>query len=101
MFAGIALLAPMLTGGRSDYYSKLGNLVMQVPNCCRNCHYYEWDAPDDGLTIWRYCLVNVVFPTKKGKCKRQKKDYEDRITLPIELDDDAGWYNAHIRKRKI
>ena len=52
----------------------------QVPDCCRNCKYYEWDTPDDGYTIWRYCTIGVKMPVKKLSCKKQKP------LLPVEKD---------------
>ena len=46
--------------------------VFTVPKCCRNCKHYEWDTPDDGYTLWQFCLLNVKFPVNKQSCKRQE-----------------------------
>ncbi len=47
-------------------------LLNNIPKCCRNCLHYDWDTPDDGFTIWRYCSLGIWFPTKKKTCKKQK-----------------------------
>ena len=43
----------------------------QLPDCCRSCPYCGWDSQDEYSPIWYYCEAGVMFPVRKGSCKRK------------------------------
>lgn len=47
------------------------NLPRQVPDCCWNCKHHDDDWNEFRGVTYHYCMLNIVFPTKKNTCKRQ------------------------------
>ena len=45
---------------------------MSRPKCCNDCIHLDstWSEYSD-ITGY-YCLLNIMFPTKKKKCKKQR-----------------------------
>ena len=48
-----------------DYYDK-------IPACCKVCYWFNYDWNEWTDTTAYYCELNLLFPTKKKTCKRQK-----------------------------
>lgn len=45
-------------------------------DCCLYCHHYRIvfeDVGQDLMKMYFCCEMNVIFPSKKRSCKRQKK----------------------------
>lgn len=47
-----------------------GNIF--IPEICLYCDNYEYETWNDGFSSAYYCLNRLIFPTKKGTCKRRK-----------------------------
>lgn len=45
-----------------------------VPEVCYSCSYFDGDCWNDGHEITSWCMKNILFPTKKGTCKKQRKE---------------------------
>ena len=56
----------------NEPYSPIVRHLMRLPTCCRDCQRLDsvenkWEEH----VGWK-CTANVVWPTRKGTCKRQK-----------------------------
>lgn len=50
------------------------NDTVVVPTCCLDCRWYDHGEYGDYGTLLAgpYCTVGVVFPVRKGTCKRRQ-----------------------------
>lgn len=59
--------------GHTDKEGQWHNAVVQVPECCFSCKYFddgERGEYGDILTP-PYCTINIWFPIRKGQCKKK------------------------------
>lgn len=45
---------------------------VDIPLCCLDCEYLELDYNEFTEEELAYCQLNLKFPIKKRKCKKQK-----------------------------
>lgn len=53
---------------------KLYNLLNDkpdVPKCCRKCKHFDSEY-SEGYLMGYWCNLNIIFPTNKQSCKRQR-----------------------------
>jgi hypothetical protein len=43
-----------------------------TPMCCLQCAHYEIEYDEFRDIGYPYCAKNIWFPTRSGKCKRQR-----------------------------
>lgn len=46
--------------------------MIDIPECCYNCQYFDTDYSEMRDETYYFCLVNLHFPTKNRTCKRCK-----------------------------
>lgn len=71
-----------------------GNRPLLVPVCCLNCgHYDDGEYGDYGsLLSGPYCEKNLLFPVKRGQCKRHTQpDKQFRSYAEWEAYEEREW----------
>lgn len=53
-----------------DYQSQ--EFYDSLPDCCKNCLFFESEFSDWTYSMHYWCELNIWFPTRKKSCKKQK-----------------------------